>query len=172
MFGLAALFASSAAGWAATAKPDCPDQLTFLSDKPGIYKTLEQHQRAIYDKNPGILDPLQREVLRDPKKVVEGDHLSDQILMKLCQVSAEMCVAAKKAIAEAKRMALCTPLPTRYETPLDYGLLKLALDPVDAIRRRDYPMSREVRFITLPTGASDGEGERLTGGDGITGKRD
>lgn len=136
----------------------CSGQITYLSDTDDAYKYLENQQRQIYTQNPNLTDPYSKEELKSPQSVNNWAELKaralsacpDPLLRAQCALDPDLVDKLMKALP-------CLTLPTRFESPLFFSLIKLYTDELDRVVARRYSKSPATRFGSLPTGTFDAQ---------------
>lgn len=69
-----------------------------------------------------------------------------------CDENGVNCLVDRKTAERIAGAIQCEPLPTRYESPLTYALLKMSIESLAPAKARAYPGSGQVYFGTMPTG--------------------
>lgn len=136
----------------------CSDQLTYLSDQDPAYAYLEAEQRSIYASNPGLADPYSHAELRHPRAVHTFDELKRRAMESCANLAADQtCALDPQVLNELLQEIRCTPIPTRFESPIFALLIGRYVRQLDATRQAHYPQSSLTRFGSLPTGTFDAQ---------------
>jgi hypothetical protein len=146
---------------------DCQNGLIYLSSTIEAYRYLEHQQREIYEANPGIRDPLSRAVLSSPETTKSWNELAAKLKGEECDTDEKKCVVDPSTSTKTLGQLLCGPLPTQFESPLTFALIKLSMDGLHPARTKYYPDSRSrvIRFGTLPTGTINAKAALVPGSD-------
>lgn len=132
-------------------------QVAYLSDTDPAYKYLEDRQRAIYEGFEDVNDPFSREALNRPQAIQSFKDLSDELAKLGCDAAGRGCVGDAKLYDDILERLGCTPLPTRFESPMFLIALEFIREDLEAVQDRDYPGTPRAHFGSLPGGAIDGE---------------
>jgi len=133
----------------------CAGAPVFLSSTDDAYKYLEDEQRVIYSGNPDEADPFSREELSHPGQIKSWEDLVRRLEKIGCDSSGANCIGDPASAISIRHFLDCEPLPTHFESPLTLYMLHLHMEPLEAVRRAEYPGTEAIRFGTLPTGLVD-----------------
>lgn len=134
-----------------TAAAECEGSVRYLSENNDAYRVLEGKQREIYEGNTELLDrdPYLREQLASK----EGIQKFEDVV----RVLAQMDLVDEEFGRQLVQFLRCEPLPTRFESPLSFMLLKNSLESLTAARTKLYPNSPLPLFGSMPTGTIDAQ---------------
>jgi hypothetical protein len=136
----------------------CPAEPVYLSEKGSpAYVYLQRRQHDIYTANPSLTDPLSRAELTQPGAIRSWQALTSRLEQAGCDDEGKNCLGDPTINAELLQQITCGTLPTRFESPLTFSLLRLLLAEVDEARFQLYPASAPIQFGTLPIGKIDAE---------------
>lgn len=142
----------------ASAMPNstCGEASTYLSAGSEAYSYLEGEQRLIYEGNPDLAtDPYLRESLTHPDRMKSIDEVIEFLQKVGCEDGKDSCLMDDKTAEMIRSVIACEPLPTIYESPLLFALLRLAV--TDLTKGDPKLQAMQIRFGSLPTGTIDGK---------------
>lgn len=130
----------------------CDDVSAFKSDEGGIYAWLENEQRLLYEGNPQwVNDPLLREQLNDPTRAKTLSDLLSEFMKLGCNSANNECFITEEDAKQIRAMISCESIPTRFESPITFNLIKLALGELESAIVIEYPAAPEINYGTYPT---------------------
>jgi hypothetical protein len=124
----------------------------FLSDTDEAYRYLEEIQRQAYEQNPHLLIWHGK----TPEQLTE------------LQKTLPLLAGSTRQPVEYFRKMLSKPLPTRYEDPLLYDILKTLVDEIMSIPRKADASTSDApfpRFGTLPIQSVNAESIQIPASD-------
>ncbi|TBY21689.1 hypothetical protein E0H93_32065 [Rhizobium leguminosarum bv. viciae] len=150
---------TSAVALVQTAGAECEGSVRYLSDTNDAYKVLQGKQQEIYEGNTKLLagDPYLREQLTTKGGI--------QTLDDVVRILARMDLVDEQFGRQVVQFLRCEPLPTKFESPLSFMLLKNSLESLTSARIKLYPNSQLPLFGSMPTGTIDAQATVFEGAE-------